>query len=173
MTDRELDRLAFDYLDAVDRCDDVAVERFWALAETDPAIEALLHNLHASSLADAEVEEQARMTASLADSVRTNLPTASIETGTDGSLTLAMVADALGREMTTPYPFNETLRSDGRAVPELTSLSKLLAWAQAQFGEAPEDYWRSFRNVAMRLAAVRGDADYGLAARTAKPKRLS
>ncbi len=169
MSERELDRWALEYFDAVTRCDLDAVERFWTQAANDPALEAMLHEMESSAEDDAEAEEESRTAGAIADAVRTRLPTATLDSANDGPLTVARVAEELQR-LGAADPLTARLRSDTRVAPPTKSLTSLLAWAEAEFGEGSDAYWRAFRSAAMRLRVVRDDAQYGLAARSAKPK---
>jgi len=178
MTDRESDRVCDEYLIAVAEEDFDTLERIWDLAGLHPELEAALHELNVE-LRQQDVEATvARDTMAIEDAVRTHLPAARIDEAKTGPVTLADVAAELFREPPPQWAaelhaFNESLRNNPSEVPETKSLTKLLAWAQSEFRTIPSAYWSAFREVAIRLKASRSDAEYGLAARSAKPRRPS
>jgi hypothetical protein len=50
-------------------------------------------------------------------------------------------------------------------------LSKLVAWAEALFGPAPMEYWKAFRQAALKLELRRNaEVQYQLAARRGPKK---
>ena len=70
---------------------------------------------------------------------------------------------------------NERLRRLQEPLPEDLGLSGLIGWAEKRFGSAPAEYWKAFRQAAVKLELRRGaEAEYHLAARRApKPEEKS
>jgi hypothetical protein len=176
MTDRDLDRITAAYLDALDRADFDALDRIWDLAATNADLEQALHELHVALAAEDEHDAQRQASAVVAEAVERHLPSAEIVRPAAGPVTVADVADELfrntpGRLPPEAHALNAQLRSSRVELPQELGLSKLVAWAEAQFGPAPEDYWKAFRQAALKLELRRAaEAEYQLAARPGQPK---
>lgn len=171
MTERDIDRIAATYLAALDCGDADALDRIWDQAATDPDLEQALHELHQALEADAEHDT----VAAVAQAVEQHLPSAEIVRPSSGPVTVADVANELFRHAPDRLPaeahaLNEKLRSASEPLPESLGLSKLVTWAEARFGPAPEAYWRAFRQAAVKLELRRSaEAEYHLAARPGQP----
>jgi hypothetical protein len=176
MTDRDIDRISAAYLDALDRLDFNALDAIWDQAATNPDLEQALHDLHAALDAEDEGEAERHGAGVVTAAVERHLPSAEIVRPTASPVTVADVADELfrhppGRLSPEAHTLNEQLRSAQVALPEDLGLSKLTAWAEARFGAASEEYWRAFRQAAMKLELQRAaEAEYHLAARSGETK---
>jgi len=171
MTDRELDRLADEYLTALDAGDDPTIERIWEAAASDPQLEAMLEDLHSEIVADDKLQAERIAKPILADAVRAHLPSAEIVEPSTGPVTVGDVARELLRHPPAGLPadahaLNETLQRAADALPVDLGLSKLVAWAESRFGTAPSAYWKAFQQAALKLERRRASAEeYQLAAR--------
>lgn len=171
MTDREIDRLADEYLAALDTADRPELDRIWELAAFDPELEAVLHELHAALDEGDRVRDARTAKPALADAVRTHLPSAEIIVPISGPVTVGDVARELLRHPPAGLPadahaLNEALQNSSDTLPENLGLSKLVAWAEPRFGNAPPAYWKAFRLAALKLEMRRASAEeYQLAAR--------
>lgn len=176
MTDRDIDRIAAAYLDALDGADFDTLERIWEMAATDASLEQALHELHAAVEAEDECDAERQAVVAIAEAVERHLPSAEVVRPDTGPVTVADVADELfrhtpGRLPAEAHLLNEQLRSARIHLPDDLGLSKLTAWAEAQFGTAPAEYWKAFRQAALKLElrhAAQGE--YRLAARPGEPK---
>lgn len=171
-----LARLAARYLEALEADDFPTQVKLWKLAEAEPALTAAFQQVHAD-LAEEHAEAEAAMTTGLiAAAVEQHLPSAEIVTPNINPVTVADVANELFRHPPGKLPpaahtLNEKLRLSQDALPADLGLSKLVAWAEAKFGAAPAEYWKAFRQAAIKLELRRASAEeYQLAARTA-PRR--
>lgn len=177
-TDRRLllDLAAARYLDALERDDFATMAAVWQLAQADPELEAILREVHAGLL-----DEQAHTAAvALNAAVEMHLPSAEIIRPAAGPVTVADVADQLFRHTPDRLPaeahlLNERLRLMKEPLPADLGLSKLTAWGEAKFGAAPPEYWKAFRQAAIKVELRRAaEGEYQLAARRApKPKDKS
>ncbi len=176
MTDRDIDRLAAAYLDALDRGDLDALDRIWELAAADPGLEQALQELHAALDAEDRRDAGQRVAAAVAAAVEQHLPSAEVLRPAGGPVTAADVADELfrhtpGRLPAEAHALNEKVRSARVPLPDDLGLSRLAAWGEAQFGAAPAEYWKAFRQAAIKLELRRAaEAEYHLAARTGQPR---
>jgi hypothetical protein len=111
--------------------------------------------------------------AALKTAVHEHLPSAEVADTTSGPVTVADVAEELFRHTPDRLPanahvLNDKLRSAKEPLPEDLGLSGLTAWAEARFGTASAEYWRAFRQAALKLELRRAsDVEYQLAARRA------
>ena len=166
-----LDRAAERYLDALDREDFDAMASVWELAGTNPELERLLDALHVGLLDD----QSHASTAALEAAVERHLPSASIIRATAGPITVAEVADELFRHAPDRLPaaahaLNERLRHSREPLPADLGLFPLADWAEATFGTAPAEYWKAFRQAALKVRMrANSEADFRLAARRGKP----
>jgi hypothetical protein len=179
MTDREnqqrLDRLALQYLEALDREDFDALAAFWEQAQEDADLDAMLHGLNAEFAAQQEAQANAALAATVIDAIERHLPSAEIVRPAAGPLTAAEVAERIRRRppaglTADDLRINDALRSVAAEVPAELGLSQVVLWG-SQFGPAPEAYWRAFRQAALKLRMQRqSEAEYRMAARSTKPK---
>jgi hypothetical protein len=128
------------------------------------------------------IEEQAHGAATAAEAaltaaVEAHLPSAEILRPAAAVVTVADVADELFRHAANRLPaeaylLNERLRRSPELLPPKLGLPQLTAWAEALFGRAPPEYWKAFRQAAVKLELRRAaEAEYQLAARRApKPE---
>lgn len=156
-----------DYLAAVESGDFAAQARLWAVAATDAELEAAFDDIH-TALLEHDTDQTA---AAIAEAVAKHLPSAEIIRPTTGPVTVGMVADELFRH--TPdrlsaaaHQLNDRLRASDDELPAELGLSRLTAWAESKFGTAESDYWKAFREVALKLELrAAAETDYQLAAR--------
>jgi len=171
MTDRELDHLTEVYLDAMTREDFAELDRIWEIAAFDKPLEDALHELHAAVNADNHERATEASTRSITDSVQSHLKSAEIVTPSIGPVTVGDVARELflhppDRLAAEAHQLNQTLEASRETLPEELGLTKLIEWAEGQFGSAPSEYWKVFRLAALKLERLRGSAiEYQLAAR--------
>jgi hypothetical protein len=169
----QVDVTAARYLDALERDDFATMEQIWRTAQEDPDLFVALQQIHAGL-----VEEQASgitpdAMAALKTAVHEHLPSAEVADTTSGPVTVADVAEELFRHTPDRLPanahvLNDKLRSAKEPLPEDLGLSGLTAWAEARFGTASAEYWRAFRQAALKLELRRAsDVEYQLAARRA------
>ena len=180
MTNREnqqrLDRLALQYLAAVETEDFDTIDALWKQANEDADLDAMLHGLNAELVAEQDAQEQAAIASAVLDSVEKHMPSAEIVRPTTGPLTVAEVAEHIRRHppaglTTDDLRLNDVLRKATEEVPSKLGISQVIRWG-TRFGFAPEAYWRAFREVALDLWMERTSAaNYQLAARPQRPKR--
>ena len=167
------DLAAARYLDALERDDLAAAAAVWQLASSDPELEALLREIHAGLIEEEAQEATSTAESALTAAVEAHLPSAEIIRPPSPAVTVADVADELFRHAPSRLPaeahrLNETLRRATEPLPPNLGLPQLTAWAEAQFGPAPPDYWKAFRQAAVKLEMRRAaEAEYQLAARRA------
>ncbi len=171
-----LARLTARYLEALETDDFPTQAKLWKLAETEPALTAAFQQVHADLAEEQAEAESATVTAVIAAAVEQHLPSAEIVTPAIGPVTVADVATELfrhppGQLSAAAHSLNEKLRLSQDPLPADLGLSKLVAWAEAKFGTAPAEYWKAFRQAAIKLELRRASAEeYQLAARSA-PRR--
>lgn len=171
-----LARLAARYLEALEADDFPTQTKLWKLAETDPMLTAAFQQLHADLAEEQSDAEAATATGVIAAAVGQHLPSAEIVTSAIAPVTVADVATELfrhppGKLSAAAHSLNEKLRLSQDPLPADLGLSKLVAWAEARLGTAPVEYWKAFRQAAIKLELRRASAEeYQLAARSA-PKR--
>ncbi len=167
-----LAHLASRYLEALETDDFVTQARLWKLAEAEPALAAVFHEVHADLIAEQSETEEVLTTVVIAATAEQHLPSAERVTSPVGPVTVAEVAEELfrhppGKLSASAHLQNERLRLSQDPLPADLGLSKLVAWAEEKFGSAPAEYWRAFRQAAIKLELRRASADvYQLAART-------
>jgi hypothetical protein len=181
-TDRRLqvDLVAARYLDALERDDFTAMADIWRLALSDSELEAVLCEVHAGVIEEQAREATAAAAATLTAAVETHLPSAEIVRASAGPVTVGDVAEEMFRHAPNRLPaeahlLNERLRASQEPLPGDLGLSGLIGWAEKLFGTAPAEYWKAFRQAAVKLELRRSaDAEYHLAARRApKPEEKS
>lgn len=180
MTNREnqkrLDRLAMQYLSAVEACDFDAIEAFWAKADDDPELGEMLHGLNAELAAHYDDATRSELGAALVGAIEKHMPSAEVLRPVSTAVTVATVAEYLRKYppaglTTDELRLNDALRASAEELPAELGVAQVVAWGR-RFGPAPEAYWRAFRVAALELR-MRADApahNYQMAARPAKPK---
>jgi hypothetical protein len=164
-----LDLRTLEYLEALERQDWDTQDRLWELARGDAELETALLQLH-EGLAE---EEQELLTRSIADAAEKHLVGTTERTPVTGPITVAHVAEELLRRVpegltAESHALNAKLRDCPDLLPEQLGLPKLIAWAEAKFGSAESDYWRAFREAALRLELrLAAQTEFQLAARRA------
>ncbi len=177
MNERErearLDLFAFRYLEAIQAGDLDAVDMLWAEADEDPELETLLHEVN--DVLATEMIDQAHAEAAVTAAVEQHMPSAKIIRPSAGPLTVGDVAEDIHRAppgalTVTEMQMNDVLRGRREPVPEQLALRHVIAWG-SQFGQAPESYWKAFRQTALKLRMQRAsESNYQVAARPAPPK---
>ncbi len=180
MTNREnqhrLDRLALQYLAAVEIEDFDTIDALWKQAGADVDLNAMLHGLNAELVAEQDAQEHAAITSAVLDNIEQHMPSAELVRPATGPLTVAEVAEHIRRHppaglTTDDLRLNDVLRKANEEVPAELGISQVIRWG-TRFGSAPEAYWRAFREVALDLWMERTSAaNYQLAARPKRPKR--
>jgi hypothetical protein len=180
MTNREnqqrLDRLALQYLAAVETEDFDTIDALWKQADEDAELDAMLYGLNAELVAEQDAQEHAAIASAVLHNVEQHMPSAEIVRPATGPLTVAEVAEHIRRHppaglTTDDLKLNDVLRKATEAVPAELGISQVIRWG-TRFGSAPEAYWRAFREVALDLWMERTSAaNYQLAARPQRPKR--
>ncbi len=162
-----IDLTAARYLDAVEANDFDAQKELWALAATDADLEAAFHEVHAGLVE----EEQAHATAAIGAAAAKHLTSGQVVRPAGGVVTVGDVADELFRHTPDRLPaeahaLNEKLRRATDELPAALGLSRLVAWAEARYGAAPPEFWKAFRDAALKLELrAAAETDYQLAAR--------
>lgn len=171
-----IEMISAEYEAAVDANNFERQEQLWALAAANPDLEAVFLQLHEDW---AKLAEQSR-TQPLAttqdvdmirDAVATHLKAPEI-TAKTGPLTVRDVAEELSTKLPpglppAAYQVLEQLRQSHAELPKELGLSKLIAWAEAQFGAAPRELWKAFQDAASTVT-MRQAEQLSLAARRAK-----
>jgi hypothetical protein len=159
------------YLEALEQGDFDAMAAVWKMAQEDPELEAVLHEVHEGLLEEQTSEARAVAEARLTAAVEAHLPSAEIVRPTPRLVTVGDVAGELyrhapGRLPAVAHQLNERLRASDEPLPADLGLSQLTSWAETRFGSAPPEYWRAFRQAAVKLELRRAaEAEYQLAAR--------
>ncbi len=179
MTDREnqkrLDRLAMNYLTAVNAADFDAIDVLWGAAAADSALADMLHRLNAHLAAEQEDAATDAVVGQVVAAITAHMPSAEVVRAAAAPVTVADVAEHLRRNpprglTADDLRFNDDLRRSAEPLPTDMGLSRIVAWGR-RFGNAPEPYWRAFRECALLLKMRQESADnYQMAARPAKPK---
>lgn len=181
MTDREnqlrLDRLALQYLAALEAEDFDTLDELWENADNDADLAEMLHDLNAELVAEQDSEENTAVTGAIVEQIEKHLPSAEVLHNPTGPLTVSEVADFIRRHPPAGLTIddlhlNDLLRQTTDPVPMGLGLSQVIDWG-ARYGAAPETYWRAFREVALDLWMQRTSAadNYQMAARPQRPKR--
>ena len=180
MTEREiqlrLDRLALQYLAAIDGDDFKTVEALWAQAADDPDLDEMLHGLNAELAEEQESRDRESVTTALLEGIERHMPSAEIIRSPAGQLSAAEVADHIRRHPPAgltldDLKLNDALRRATEVVPTELGITQVTRWG-TRFGSAPQAYWRAFREAALDLWMERTSAEnYRMAARPKRPKR--
>ncbi|HEY7427110.1 MAG TPA: hypothetical protein VH682_22945 [Gemmataceae bacterium] len=180
MTDRErqrqLDRLAIQFVDALEAGDFATVDKLWSACATDPELETVFLDTAAELARTLEEETRTQLEATVMEAVEQHLPSAELIRTPAGPLTVAEVAEFIRSHppagwATDEIVANEQLRESAELVPTELGMSQVLDWGR-QFGSLPETYWRAFRQAALKLRMRReSDVHYQMAARQTKRKR--
>ena len=173
----QIDLTTARYLDALERDDFDAMSAIWQQAAKDTELATILREVHAGLIEEQTTEAVSVTQAALTFAVEANLRSAEIVRASADPVTVADVAEELFRHAPDRLPaeahlLNERLRASREPLPEHLGLSKLIAWAEYKFGPAPPEYWKAFRQAAVKLELRRAaSAEYHLAARPApKPE---
>jgi len=168
-----IDMLSARYLAAVESDDFEVQNAIWELAETNEELTEAINDIQEGLLE--ELREQESRT--IERSVTTAMPSAVIVRESSGPVTVGDVAEELfynaGNSLAADsYVWIETLRSSAEPLPEDLKLSKLTAWAESKFGNAPAGFWKVFHQGVLKLEQRRAsETEYALAARRApKPE---
>lgn len=169
----QLDLTAARYLDALEHDDFATMEEIWRTAQEDPDLVVALQEIHAGLVEEQSSGHTSFSSAALKAAVEEHLPSAEVAGVKAGPVTVADVAEELFRHTPDRLPadahvINDKLRSAKEPLPAELGLARLTAWAEARFGTAPAEYWRAFRQAALKLELRRAsDVEYQLAARRA------
>lgn len=179
MTNREnqnrLDRLAMEYLAALEAEDFDAIDALWEQAADDADLDAMLHALNAEVVPEEERRESEAIAAAVLGAIVQHMPSATLARQT-GPVTVAEVAERIRRHppaglTADELALNDVLRKVSDEVPKQLGLSQVTRWG-TRFGSAPEAYWRAFREAAIDLCMEQEPAtNYRLAARPQRPKK--
>jgi hypothetical protein len=167
----QLDLAAARYLDALEREDFSVMAELWRAAANDEELETVFREVHAAVIEERAQQDLAAVTEAIASAVERHLPTAEIVREPRGPITVADVAEELCRNFAAQLPIdaqllNERLRDSRETLPENLGVSTLTTWAEARFGAAPPEYWKVFRQAAVKLELRRAaETEYRLAAR--------
>jgi hypothetical protein len=180
MTNREnqhrLDRLALQYLAAVETEDFDTIDALWRQATGDAELDAMLHGLNAELVAEQDAQDHYAVASAVLGNIERHMPSAEIVRRTTDPLTVAEVAEHIRRHppaglTADDLMLNDMLRKANEEVPAELGISQVIRWG-GRFGSAPEVYWRAFREVALDLWMERtSTGNYQLAARPQRQKR--
>lgn len=168
-----IDLAAAAYLDALVRDDEETQARLWSEAAADPGLLAAFQEVHTGLLEENETADHVATGAAIAQATEAHLSSAEVVRSSAGPVTVGDVADELFRHAPDRLPpaahtLNEALRSSSEPLPADLGLSKLTAWAEAQFGLGAAGYWAAFRSAALKLELRQAAAaEFALAARAA------
>lgn len=171
-----LDLAAARYLEALERGDFDAMAQVWQLARAEPELADVLRDVHAVLVEEQDRRDATAAASAVTEAVAAHLPSAEVVRPATGAVTVGDVAVELFRHTPDRLPaaahaLNELLRGSQDPLPADLGLSKLVTWAEAKFGTAPAEYWRAFRQAALRLELRRAaEAEYQLAARSVSPR---
>ena len=179
MTHREnqhrLDRLAMQYLAALEAEDFDAIDALWEQATGDAELDAMLHGLNAELMPEEERQESEAIASAVLGAIEAHMPSARLARRA-GPVTVAEIAECICRHppaglTADDLAFNDMLRKASEVVPKQLGISQVIGWG-AQFGDAPEAYWRAFREAALDLWMEREPTtNYRLAARPQRRKK--
>jgi hypothetical protein len=165
------------YLEALEASDNMSLQSLWETAAMDANLLAAFRDIHAGLIeerGDQSTDKIAARVSTLADE---HLGGADIVRPVVGPVTIAEVADELFRNppdrlSVAGHQTNERLRTVRDEFPLHLGLSNFIAWAEQKYGTAQVAYWKTLREIAVKLELRRGaDVEYQLAARrAAKPE---
>lgn len=165
------------YLEALERCDEAVLESLWDQAAGDAELLAAFRELHAGLIEEQSARELATVTTVVASLAEKHLPSGEIVQPVVGPVTVADVARELFQHTPGGLPgeahqMNDRLRASREVLPESLALPSLVAWAEATFGPAPAEYWKVFRQAAIKVRMrANADVEFQLAARrTPRPE---
>ena len=164
------------YLAALERDDQPTLDVLCERAATDPELLEAFLDIDAAFLEEQQANELATATAIVGELAAQHLTSGEAVPPMAGPVTVADVARELFRH--TParltadaLQMNEKLRLYRDELPASLGLPSLIVWAEAKFGPAPADYWKAFREAAIKVRMrVNSDVEYQLAARRTKPR---
>ncbi len=171
-----IDLTAAEYLDALERDDFDAQDRLWALAGTDPELEAAFLETHDAITEEAQADAVNPTIDAVRAAVLKHLPGVELDAPT-GPVTVAMVARELfdrppGRLGPEAAALNERLKAAAAELPSDMGLTPLTRWLEANYGAAPIEYAKAFRLAAIKLRIrVNSDAEVQVAARRTNPPK--
>jgi hypothetical protein len=178
MTDREnqrrLDRLALQYLAAVEAENFDVIDALWEQAADDDELGEMLHGLNAELVAEQDAGERIAVDAVVIEAIEQTMPSAEVVRPTTEPVTVAEVAERIRRRppaglTADDLKLNDALRQVSEPVPTELGISRVIRWGE-QFGDAPDAYWKAFRQAALDLCMERvSAADYRMAARPKRP----
>jgi len=170
-----LDLLACEFLEAIEADDFDKLQSMWKYAETHPECVPVFEQVYEDLYEEQLAAEQNAATKLITDMVTANMPSAEIMADATEPLTIAQVAAELQRHPPTRWTpealsMQQKLLASTEPLPEQLALPKLLAWAQALYGSAPVEFWRAFRENALRLK-MRQHTELEIRMAARKPKK--
>lgn len=169
-----IDLAAARYLEAIEHDDQAVLDELWSQAANDPDLVSAFEQVDAGLLEEAAKTREADAAAAIAQAAEKHLTSGEVVRPATGPVTVGDVARELfhhtpGGLPAEAHQMNEKLRLYQDELPENLGLSALAAWAEAKFGPAPAEYWKAFRQAAIKLDLRRSaESEYHLAARTAR-----
>lgn len=160
------------YVEAIERDDQDTLDELWELAARDTDLLEAFNEIHTGLIE----ERDAQTTAVVAEAVERHMPSAEIVRASTGPVTVADVALELfkyppNRMPSEAHQMNERLRAAKDELPTELGLPGLIAWAEAKFGPAPAEYWKAFRQTALKVRMrANSEVEFQLAARRTKPR---
>lgn len=153
---RRISLLAAQYLQALERDDQAALDALWQQAATDPGLLAAFEEIHDGLIEEADQACMTHQAERVAQAAEHHLPSGEIVRDPARLLTVAAVAEELFRHppsglSSSAQALNDRLRQDPTPLPEDLGWDALTAWAQARFGPASPEYWRAFWKAAVKL----------------------
>jgi len=164
------------YLEALEANDQAALDSLMELATQDSDLLQAFQEIDVAFLEEqhSQIFDSARIT--VEGAVEQHLKSAEIVRPNAGTVTVADVANELfhhtpGGLSADAHLMTDRLRTAKDELPESLGLPSLKAWAEAKFGSASGDYWKAFRQAAIKLRMrVNADIEFQLAARSTKPR---
>lgn len=172
----QIDLLTARYLEAFEQDDHDTMTEIWERATTDDELTQALVDLHQGLQEEREAAQAERERRKITTNVAQHLPSAEIVGMPSAGVTVGAVAEELfrhtpGQLSAAAHQLNEQLRGSREPLPKELGLSKLVAWAEERFGKGPSEYWKAFRQAALKLEMARtSEIEYQMAARKA-PRR--
>jgi|YNPBryunderm2012_1023409.scaffolds.fasta_scaffold12216_3 hypothetical protein len=168
------DLLLARYLEAVESEDFPTQEEIWKQAETQPSLCQALEKLHEDLLSEYGIKVTREVQELVRRGVENHLPSGQVESSSPSPVRIADVAEELFRQPpprmpATAHAFNESLRQCQERLPDDLGLNALIRWAEFHLGQAPLEYWKAFREAALRLELrYAAQLEYQLAARSSR-----